>query len=101
MIFLREDCWFMGRTMVEVITLTAIIHLVDTLSYSVRLNSVKSGQVALSLSLFNIFALVSRTANTFQAPLIGSIIGISIAQGINPIMDMRIVIFACQRLRFF
>lgn len=84
----------MGRTMVEVITLTAIIHLVDTLSYSVRLNSVKSGQVALSLSLFNIFALVSRTANTFQAPLIGSIIGISIARGINPIIDMRIVIFA-------
>jgi Protein of unknown function (DUF2837). len=84
----------MGRTMVEVITLTAIIHLIDTLSYSVRLNSVKSGQVALSLSLFNIFALVSRTANTFQAPLIGGIIGISIARGINPIMDMHIVIFA-------
>ncbi|WP_088186723.1 hypothetical protein [Desulfosporosinus sp. FKA] len=31
---------------------------------------------------------------SIQAPLIGSIIGISNAQGINPIMDMRFVIFS-------
>ena len=84
----------MERTLVELIILTSIIHLIDTLAYSVRLNSVKSGQVALSFSLFNLFALVSRTANTFQAPLIGGIIGIIIAQGLDPIMDMRKVIFA-------
>ncbi|HZK55601.1 MAG TPA: lipid II flippase Amj family protein [Desulfosporosinus sp.] len=84
----------MGRTLMELIILTSIIHIVDTLSYSVRLNSVKSGQVALSLSLFNLFVLVARTANTFQAPLIGGIIGMSIAHGLDPIMDMRKVIFA-------
>lgn len=84
----------MERTLVELIILTSIIHLVDTLAYSVRLNSVKSGQVALSFSLFNLFALVARTANTLQAPLIASIIEMSIAQGLNPIMDLRKVIFA-------
>ncbi len=57
--------------------LTFVIHLIDTLAYSVRLNSVKSGKYALSLSLFNIFVLVSRTANMFQAPLIGLLIGMS------------------------
>lgn len=84
----------MERTLFELIILTSIIHLVDTLAYSVRLNSVKSGQVALSFSLFNLIALVSRTANTLQAPLIAGIIGLSITQGLNPIMDMRKVIFA-------
>lgn len=84
----------MQNTLIYLFILTLLIHLIDTLAYSVRLNSVKSGQVALSFSLFNLFVLISRTANTFQAPLIGSIIGLSIAQGIDPIMDMRKVIFA-------
>jgi hypothetical protein len=83
-----------GNMLFKLIILTSIIHLIDTLAYSVRLNSVKSGQVVLSFSLFNLFALISRTANTFQAPLIGDIIGISIDHGLDPIMDMRKVIFA-------
>lgn len=90
----RKEGESVERTLIELIILTSIIHLVDTLAYSVRLNSVKSGQVALSFSLFNLIALVSRTANTLQAPLIAGIIGISITQGLNPIMDMRRVIFA-------
>lgn len=84
----------MERTLIELIILTVVIHIVDTLAYSVRLNSVKSGQVALSFSLFNMFVLISRTANMFQGPLIGSIVGLSIAQGLNPASDMRSVIFA-------
>ncbi|KUO59472.1 MAG: hypothetical protein APF84_19395 [Gracilibacter sp. BRH_c7a] len=84
----------MQDTLLYLFILTLLIHLIDTLAYSVRLNSVKSGQVALSFSLFNLFVLVSRTANTFQAPLIGSIIGLSIAQGLDPILDLRKIIFA-------
>ena len=84
----------MEKTLMELVILTAIIHIVDTLAYSVRLNSVKSGQVALSFSLFNMFVLVSRTANMFQGPLIGSIVGLSITQGLNPASDLRVVIFA-------
>lgn len=74
--------------------LTLVIHLVDTLAYSVRLNSVKSGKFALSMSLFNIFVLISRTANMFQAPLIGGLIGFSIIKGIDPINDIRLVILS-------
>ncbi len=84
----------MEKTLIELFVLTMVIHIVDTLAYSVRLNSVKSGQVALSFSLFNIFVLVSRTANTFQAPLIGTIVGVSLVQGTDPIHDLRLVIFA-------
>lgn len=84
----------MEKTLLQLLVLTFIIHLIDTLSYSVRLNSVKSGQFALSFSLFNLFVLVSRTANMFQAPLIGSMIGASISQRIAPLHEMREVILA-------
>lgn len=84
----------MEEQLIELMALTTIIHIIDTLSYSVRLNSVKSGQFALSMSLFNIFVLVSRTANMFQAPLIGALIGFSITKGIDPIWDVRKVILA-------
>lgn len=76
------------------ILLTIIIHFVDTLSYSVRLNSVKSGNFALSLSLFNMLALAARTANTFQGPLIGKIIDSSIKTSYDPITYIRQVVLA-------
>ncbi|SHK46032.1 lipid II flippase Amj family protein [Paramaledivibacter caminithermalis] len=76
------------------ILLTIIIHFVDTLSYSVRLNSVKNGNFALSLSLFNLIVLVSRTANTFQGPLIGKMIDNSIKMNYDPIIYVRQVVFA-------
>ena len=74
--------------------LTILIHLVDTLAYSVRLNSVKSGKIALSMSLFNIFVLVSRTANMFQAPLIGGLIMFSIIEQKDPLSEIRLVVFS-------
>ncbi|KJR46643.1 ABC-type transporter [Desulfosporosinus sp. I2] len=43
---------------------TFIIHIIDTFAYSVRLNSVKSRQFALSNTLFNLFYLISLTAHT-------------------------------------
>jgi hypothetical protein len=73
---------------------TTVIHLVDTLAYSVRLNSVKNNNFALSTSLFNLIVLASRTANMFQAPLIGTIIDISIQKSYNPIFELRQIIFA-------
>lgn len=73
---------------------TTIIHLVDTLSYSVRLNSVKNNNFALSTSLFNLIVLLARTANVFQAPLIGTIVDISIKNNYDPIFDIRKIIFA-------
>ncbi|RLQ94324.1 lipid II flippase Amj family protein [Falsibacillus albus] len=84
----------MDIRLIELTALTMIIHFVDTLAYSVRLNSVKSGKFALSISLFNIFVLLSRTANMFQAPLIGGLIGFKILHHDDPLNDIRLVILA-------
>lgn len=78
----------------KLIALTIIIHIIDTLSYSVRLSSVKSGNFTLSISLFNLIALVSRTANMLQGPLIGTMIDKSIKIKYNPVNEVRYVILA-------
>ncbi|WP_129598848.1 lipid II flippase Amj family protein [Anaerophilus nitritogenes] len=78
----------------KLIIFTIIIHFIDTLSYSVRLNSVKSGKFALSISLFNMIVLISRTANMMQGPLIGLLMDKSIKMNYDPIMDIRQVILA-------
>lgn len=50
--------------------LTATIHFVATLALSVRIVGVRTGLLALSFTLFNVMVLVSRTANSIQAPLL-------------------------------
>lgn len=50
--------------------LTFVIHLIGTLAYAVRIAGTRTGRIAISLSLFNIVVLVSRTSNSFQAPLL-------------------------------
>ena len=50
--------------------LTFLINLIGSLAYSVRIAGVRTGRIALSFSLFNVLVLVSRTANTFQTPLL-------------------------------
>ncbi len=63
---------FYRLLIVFIFTLT--IHLISTLSYSVRLVGVRTGRIAVSFALFNILVLVSRTANSFQAPLLAKVI---------------------------
>ena len=58
-------------TLVAISILTTIIHAVDTGSFAARLAGVRTGRLALAGSLYNVFSLVSRGANTFAAPLIG------------------------------
>lgn len=50
--------------------LTFVIHLIGTLAYAVRIAGTRTGRIAISLSLFNILVLISRTSNSFQAPLL-------------------------------
>lgn len=64
-----------------VLILTFIIYVVSTLAYSVRIVGVKTGRIAISFAVFNIFALISRTANTIQAPLMAKTIERSIKTG--------------------
>ncbi|NML36168.1 DUF2837 family protein [Chitinophaga sp. G-6-1-13] len=60
----------MTPQIIIVLILTAVINLIVSLSFAVRIVGVKTGRIAITFSLFNILVLVSRTANTFQAPLL-------------------------------
>jgi len=72
--------------------LTALIHMIDTLSYSVRLGGIRTRQLALALSLFNSIALISRTANTLQAPLVGRLVGANLGKPDVLAEEIRVVI---------
>ncbi|PJI07889.1 MULTISPECIES: lipid II flippase Amj family protein [Clostridium] len=47
-----------------------IITFIGTLAYSTRLVGVRTGKIAISFTVFNILTLISRTAVTFQEPLL-------------------------------
>lgn len=49
--------------------LTLFIHCMETLSYSIRLAGVRTGKLAVALSLAGIILLISRTANMGLTPL--------------------------------
>ncbi|KGE16568.1 lipid II flippase Amj family protein [Paenibacillus wynnii] len=53
---------------------TFIIHLSETLTYSLRLAGVRLGKLAVALSLSGVILLISRTANMLQGPLTGNIL---------------------------
>jgi hypothetical protein len=67
---LNKNCLSMSAQVTLVFVLTFVIHLVSTLSYALRIAGVRTGRIAVSLALFNVLMLVSRTSNTFQAPLL-------------------------------
>ena len=60
----------MDLRLVILIGLTFVMHLIATLAFSVRIAGTRTGKIALSLALFNILVLVSRTSNSLQAPLL-------------------------------
>lgn len=60
----------MSIQIIVVILLSFIITLIGTLAYSVRIVGVRTGRIAISFALFNVLALVSRTANVIQVPLL-------------------------------
>jgi hypothetical protein len=63
--------------------LTFVIHLIATLAYSVRIAETRTGKIAISLALFNILVLVSRTSNSFQAPLLAKRIEHNLLSGVT------------------
>jgi Alternate to MurJ len=60
----------MSTQVALVFVLTFVIHLISTLVYALRIAGIRTGRIALSLALFNVIVLASRTANTFQGPLL-------------------------------
>jgi hypothetical protein len=53
-----------------VLILNFIISFIGTLAYSVRMVGVRTGKIAVSFAVFNILMLISRTAVTFQVPIL-------------------------------
>lgn len=76
----------------KIAAIMLVFHLMDTLSYGIRLNAVKSGQFALSTSLFNTISMVTRISTMFLQPAVGLLVGVSISQHVNPILGMRQII---------
>ncbi|MEP6706910.1 MAG: lipid II flippase Amj family protein [Pyrinomonadaceae bacterium] len=64
-----------------VFLLTFVIHLISMLSYAVRIAGVRTRRIAVSLAMFNVLLLVSRTSNTFQTPLLAKHVEQSILYG--------------------
>src|SRR5215213_281453 len=62
-----------------IFTLTFLIHLIGTLAYAVRIAGVRTRRIVVALSLFNLLMLLSRTANSFQAPLLAKRVEIQLA----------------------
>ena len=69
----------MDRQLFIICFLTFVIHLIGTLAYSVRIAGIRTRKIALSFSMFNILILISRTSNSFQAPILGKRIEDNIA----------------------
>lgn len=70
----------MNSTLLIIWVLTGIIHMVNTLIYSVRLSGVKTQRLALALSLFNIIFIFSQMAYSIQAPLFANFVERSIKE---------------------
>ena len=73
----------MDTGLLVICALTFVIHLVGTLAYSVRIAGTRTQRIALSVSLFNVLILVSRTSNSFQAPLLAKRVEQNIAAGVT------------------
>ncbi|MFC0214142.1 lipid II flippase Amj family protein [Paenibacillus chartarius] len=72
---------------------TFIIHLSETLTYSLRLAGVRAGKLAVAISLSGVIVLISRTANMLQAPLTGTIVDTSrLTSDLDIVMQFRLII---------
>jgi len=71
------------NTQIKVVfVLTFVIHLISTLSFALRIAGVRTRRIAVSFAVFNILVLVSRTANTFQGPLLAKHVERNIIDGV-------------------
>lgn len=86
----------MTPQIIIVLILTAVINLIVTLSFAVRTVGVTTGRIAITFSLFNILVLVSRTANTFQAPLLAKTVEKELQQQVTGNEGLfRLIILSC------
>ncbi len=60
----------MDMQLLAILVLTFVIHLIGTIAYGFRIAGVRSRQIAIAFSLFNVMVLASRISNSFQGPLL-------------------------------
>ncbi|WP_394780571.1 lipid II flippase Amj family protein [Undibacterium sp.] len=69
----------MDRQLIFICFLTFVIHIIGTLAYSVRIAGIRTRRIAVSLALFSILVLVSRTSNSFLGPFLAKRVESNIA----------------------
>ncbi|MFM0291337.1 lipid II flippase Amj family protein [Paraburkholderia megapolitana] len=86
----------MDIQLLAICALTFVIHVIATLAYAVRIAGVRTRRIAVSFALFGIIALVSRTANSFQGPLLAKRVEEGLAHHIeqNMLGDFRLFLLA-------
>jgi len=93
----------MDLTLFFLVILTFVIHMIGTLAYSVRISGTRTGTIAVSFALFNIMVLGSRTANTFQGPILAKRVEQNLAHDIlnGAVTDFRVMLFAASAATIF
>ena len=71
----------MDKQLLFICFLTFVIHLIGTLAYSVRIAGVRTRRIAVSLALFSILVLVSRTSNSFLGPFLAARVEANLSGG--------------------
>jgi hypothetical protein len=69
----------MDTQLALILVFTFVIHLIGTLAYAFRIAGIRTGNVAIAFSLFNVLVLVSRISNAFQGPFLAKRVETSLA----------------------
>ncbi|PKV43924.1 uncharacterized protein DUF2837 [Janthinobacterium sp. 61] len=87
----------MDKQLLLICALTFIIHIIGTLAYSVRIAGIRTRRIAVSLALFSILMLLSRTSNSFLGPFLAKRVETGIDQHVAAstlLADFRWLLFS-------
>ena len=87
----------MDKQLLLICALTFIIHIIGTLAYSVRIAGIRTRRIAVSLALFSILMLLSRTSNSFLGPFLAKRVETGIDQHATAsalLLDFRWLLFS-------
>jgi hypothetical protein len=84
----------MDKQLLLICFLTFVIHLIGTLAYSVRIAGIRTRRIAVSLALFSILMLLSRTSNSFLGPFLAKRVESNLSAADALLMDFRWLLIA-------
>jgi hypothetical protein len=92
---MRQEGFYLVERIFWISLLTMIIHSAETLSYAVRMAGIRTGKLAIALSLTGMMVLVSRTSNIAQGTMTGKVIDFAKSHpGYDLAGDFRIILGA-------